>query len=198
LNKLDIHSEVHWSAEIVIWDQFFSIGVNTFLVVAAFGNIISSTKASLPDRVFGFFVNLNWMAEVLSEQWNSRSSWLGIVTLSMSPSATIFTGSSSFSGNTFLDKLSVSSEVHWSTEVMIWDQFFSIRPVATCSDRALLSVILFKTEFPFSFWSILGYLSWMAEVLREDWSWSSWLSWFVNISLTVSPLATLVASGGSF
>jgi hypothetical protein len=198
LDKLDIHSEVHWSAEVVIWDQFFSIRVNTFLVAAAFVKIRSSRKASLPDRVFGFFVNLNWMAEVLSEQWNSWSSWLGIITLSVSPSATVFTGSSCFSRNTFLDKLNISGEVHWGAEVVIWDQFFTFRPVATSSNRALLSVVLLNTEFPFSCWSILGYLSWMAEVLREDWSWSSWLGWFVDISLTMSPLATLVASGGRF
>ena len=57
--------------------------------------------------------------------------------LSMSPLASGITSGGGIRRDTFLDELDIFGKIHWCTEVMIWDQFFTFRPDATVSDRAV-------------------------------------------------------------
>jgi hypothetical protein len=81
---------------------------------------------------------------------------------------------------------------------MIWDQFFTFRPVATGCDCAFSWSSLLDTELPFGRSSFLGGNDWMAELSREQWllSWD-WLSWSIG---SMSPLAasSTCGSGISF
>jgi hypothetical protein len=67
LNEFDIISHVHWCAEVILRNKFFSIRVDASWSFATFSNIISGSEAALPDRVLGVFVNVCWVAEWLGE-----------------------------------------------------------------------------------------------------------------------------------
>jgi hypothetical protein len=87
----------------------------------------------------------------------------------MSPLASIIAVSNNISRNTFLDKLNILSSIHWSAEVMIWDQFFTIRPDASSCISAGNSIGRFCAKFPNRWKSSLRDNDWMAEVNREQW-----------------------------
>jgi hypothetical protein len=69
LNNLDIFGEVHWGAEWVIWDQFFTFRVDATGGFSAIGWFLG-IKASAPDSIGSVFGDSDWMAEVCSEQWS--------------------------------------------------------------------------------------------------------------------------------
>jgi len=198
LDELDIVSKIHWGAEVVIWDQFFTVRPDATLSDGAVSGIIGS-NARAPHGVLGVFTNISRVAELSCEQWSLSSRWLSWLNWwssggisSLSPLASLVAVSYSDSRDASLDEINVGSEVHWSTELVIWDQFFTIRPVATSSDGARLDVGSGDALFPNGLWSFFGDVDWMAEVLREQWSWSSWLGW-LGIS-SVSPLTSLSTS----
>ena len=69
-NDLDIISEHFWSAEVVIWDQGFSVTPNTASIAGG-----GSSLEALSKFLLGFaFINLSWMAELFGEEW-SWSCW---------------------------------------------------------------------------------------------------------------------------
>jgi len=67
LNKFDVIGQVHWCAEVVSWNEFFTFRVDASCSLAALSNIVSGSEAALPDRVLGVFVNVDWVAEWLGE-----------------------------------------------------------------------------------------------------------------------------------
>jgi len=54
---------------------------------------------------------------------------------------------------------------------MIWDQIFTVGPDATSSDGASSEIDSRDAFIPDSLWCRLNDVDWMAEVLREEWSW---------------------------
>jgi len=81
------------------------------------------------------------VAEFLREEWWSSWLWWSGGISSLSPLASLVAISSSLSSNTSLDKFNISGEIHWSTELMSWDQFFTIGPVAASSCGAKSSSV---------------------------------------------------------
>ena len=68
----------------------------------------------------------------MREQWSwGVAGLVSNVGSSVSPLAVSSTSGWSLSSNALLNDLDVFGEVHWSAEVMIWDQFFTFRVDAT-------------------------------------------------------------------
>jgi hypothetical protein len=110
------------------------------------------------------------MAEVFTKQWNFWVDWFNWSSgLSVSPLASIIAVSNNICGNTFLDKLDIFSSIHWSTEIMIWDQFFTVRPDAASCISADSSIGRFGAKFPNRWKSSLRDTDWMTEINREQW-----------------------------
>jgi hypothetical protein len=173
-DKSGIFGKIHWGAEVMIWDQFLS-----GRPVATSGNRAGSSRggldASIKNCNSSVLVDNNWMAEVLSEQWSFWVDWSNSRSgLSVSPLASIIADSNSISGNTSLDESDIFSDIHWGAEVMIRDQFFTVRPDATSCGSAGSSKVLFGASIPNRWKSGLRDNDWMAEVNREQWFSVNW------------------------
>lgn len=137
-----------------------------------------------------------WMAESLGEEWTSKikfiiwsiiswnsCSWLA----SSSPDAWWSTNCFTLEFHAMqelrnaISALDVISWMLWGTEVVLWNQIFSIRPYAiraslafSCSHACALLEILFG--------SCKTHCWWMTEFRLEDWSWTRWSWWIGRIS----------------
>jgi hypothetical protein len=169
------------------WDHFFTSRPVASLFKRAVN--FSWLAKALSPYFFSSF-DINWMAEVCFEQWDWF--WLGGFT-SVSPLAILVAVSSKFFRNAVFNKSDIFGQIHWSAEVMIWDQFFSGGPVATSSNRAGIFSHMGIAIFPNRFLSILVDNYWMAEVFSEQWD-LFWFSWVGGGGLSVSPLASFIAS----
>jgi hypothetical protein len=130
------------------------------------------------------------MAEVGFEEWD----WLCLWSFSsVSPLAILVAVSSNFLRKAVFDKSDIFGQIHWSAEVVIWDQFFSGGPVATSSNRAGWTSNMGNAIIQNRLLGILVNNNWMAEVFREEWD-LFWLS-SVGGGFSVSPLATFIAVG---
>ena len=76
-----------------------------------------------------------------------------------------------------LDKFDIIGEHLWSAEVFFWNQSYSVTPDARVGDSAGILGVGGKalTEFLFGF--TLINLSWMAELLGEEWDIVGWSCW---------------------
>jgi hypothetical protein len=133
------------------------------------------------------------MAESFSEEWvllwfSWGDNW-GVG--SLSPLATIVASSSSIRSEASLNEFSIFGEVHWSAEFITWDEFFTIRPVATWSSSAESCSVSLGAAFPNRFFGVLRNLNWMAEVNREQWDFVVWLN------LSLSPMACCLKGSAS-
>jgi hypothetical protein len=165
-DKSGIFSKIHWGAEVMIWDQFLS-----GRPVATSGNRAGSSSflvAFFKNSGLSVLVDNYWMAEVFSEQWSSGwFSWDSSISIrSFSPLALIIAVSNNISRNTFFDKLNIKGQVHWSAEVMIWDQIFAIRPSAFDSNWTS-NIGETSAHSPVSYSNIFSYLCWVAEISSE-------------------------------
>jgi len=73
------------------------------------------------------------VTEIFREQWVSWGGLLSSIVLSVSPLAALVTEGSGIGGKASLNEIKISCEIHWCTEISTWDEFFTIRPVATWS-----------------------------------------------------------------
>ena len=119
----------------MIWNQFL-----TGRPVATCSNRAESLnvfrKTHVPNGISGVLVGNDWMAEVFREEWCwNRFGGIGGSVISVSPLASVIAVGNNISGNTSLNESGFKCSVHWSTEIMIWDQIFAIRPVTCGSSR---------------------------------------------------------------
>jgi len=135
------------------------------------------------------------VTEVFREQWRSWGGLLRVVVLSVSPLAVLVTEGSSVGGKAFLNKLVILGEIHWSAEVMIWDKFFTIRPVASWSFSAKRSGVRGRTQRPNGLWSIPVDNDWMTEISREQWFDINWFNWWCFITTVFEPFAFSLDAG---
>jgi hypothetical protein len=171
LNDLNIFGEGQWGAEIEIWDQFF-----TFRPCASISDsadncgVRSDTFFEVSD--WSILRYLCWVAELCWEHLFGSILVSGVISgSSFSPLASIVAFSSNISSDASLDGINIGSEFKWSTEIIVWDQFFTVRPVASSSISACTGSSLINTVAPNSLGCIFSDNDWMAEVLREQWSW---------------------------
>jgi hypothetical protein len=75
--------------------------------------------------------------------------------------------------------LEIISEISWSTEVILWNQFSSITPLAV-SIAVILRIVEALSELILSCSLDIADLDWMAELFAEEWSWSGWDGWLVG------------------
>jgi hypothetical protein len=88
---------------------------------------------------------------------------VGVVS-TVSPLAVSSASGRSLSSDALLNDLDVFGEVHWSTEIVIWDQFFAFRVDATWESGACWSIRTGEAGTPDGVKGILGDLDWMTEL----------------------------------
>jgi hypothetical protein len=106
------------------------------------------------------------MAELRWEHLFVCLSWV-ISFSSLSPLAILITSSCGISGEAFGYSINVGCKIKWGTEMNIWDQFFTSRPVASGSISACSTSLLINALWPNFLGCIFVNVDWMAEISSE-------------------------------
>jgi hypothetical protein len=196
LDDVNILGHVHWCTEIEVWNKFFTFGPGAALSKRAFSSRVRSDALS-PLGNWSILRYLSWVAKLGWEHWSLSTLVSRVISgSSLSPLASIVTFSNLGGREASLDQINVGGKIHWGTEFTIWDEFFTGGPVATSSGGAGGGIFLIDTGSPDSLGSFLSNIDWVAEVLREQWSWGV-AGLVSNVGSSVSPLAVSSTSGWS-